>query len=666
MTFLLPLALLLGLTIALPIFAHALQKGRARVIDFPAARLVLEQKASAKERHRLEDRLLLLLRILLLSCLTLLAASPFVSCSRLALSRTDGASVAAALVIDDSASMRARLSSGKTRLEAAIEGAQELLDTARPGDSFSIILAGSPARVLTPSTSELSSIKDALETIAPSDRKTDLAAALSLAGSLQSDVPQADRPIVLLSDLSHTGPLDLAQIIVPKAGLREPLNNCALLSAVRVTNAVQVEVACTSAASLKDRTVRLLDRAGEEVAQPKAAEDGVVKLSFADKADKAAKAESGPLRAVLSAPKNAALDMISNDDSVLVLQNTTALSVALRVDQGKAGHKTGPSTVVQAAIEALDRGVRVEMINLLPDRASELQDYGALFIDDPSGFTPEVSEAITSWVLQGGVGIVLVGPSVASTPLGSTFAPFLDGSVKWERTEAQGADAKTPGALGPLTTTWADLGARHRAHFSAEEGNVTKARWDDGNPLVLERPLGRGLLLSVALPASVEHSDLALRPAFLELMDYAVTQCAIRRGAQATLVGERWTVDPEAIVRGPDNVILPHFQEPGATEDSIGHSYVEPPLSGLYSIRTGEAQHHTPHTRIAMLDRAEQVSQPNPDLVLGDGQKRQAALTKVGISREIALLALILSALELAFRVVKRARGARPLPSAIS
>lgn len=663
MTFLLPLALLLGLTIALPILAHALRKGQARTLDFPAARLVPEQKSSAKQRHRIDDRFLLLLRILLLVCLTLLAASPFVRCSRLALSRTDGASVAAALVIDDSASMRARLSSGKTRLEAAVEGALQLLDTARAGDSFSLILAGFPARVLSPSTTELASVRDALQAIAPSDRRTDLAAALSLARSLQSDVPQADRPVVLLSDLSHVGSLDLSDVVLPSAGLREPLTNCALLGAVRVTSGVQVEVACTAADSLKGRKVQLLGPNDAELTPQVPASDGVVKIPLPEQKGKS---ESSPLTAVLTKPAEADLDMISSDDRALVLENRAELSVALRVDQGKAGHKTGTSTVVQAAIESLDRGVRVQVMNLLPDSAGEMQPYGALFIDDPSGFTPEVSEAIATWVRQGGVGVVLVGPSVASTPLGSTFVPFLEGSVKWDSTDSKGTDPKTPGALGPLTTTWADLGAENRAHFSAEEGTSTKVRWDDGSPLVLERPLGRGLLLSVALPASVDHSDLALRPAFLELMDYAITQCAIRRGAQATPVGEHWTVDAEAIVRGPNGEILPHFQEPGPAAGSVGHSYVEPPLAGRYSIRGVGALDQKPSVRIAMLDRAEQVSQPNQQLAQGGSQREQATLTKVGISREIALLALILGALELAFRAVKRARGPRPLPSAVS
>lgn len=660
MSFLLPLALLLGLTVAFPIFAHALRKGRAQTLDFPAARLVPEQKSSAQQRHRIQDRLLLLLRIAMLVCLTLLAASPFVRCSRLALSRTDGASVAAALVIDDSASMRALLPNGKTRLEAALAGADQLLDTARAGDSFSIVLAGYPARVLTPSTTELGSVRDALLEVKPTDRRTDLDSALRLARSLQEDVPQSDRPIVLLSDLSHRDPLDLSGVVLPDAGLRDPLENCALLAAVRINDAVQVEMACTSADSLRNRKIRLETPDGATVAADKEAEDGVVRIPLLNKSKK-----NSPPRIVarLTPPKTPNLDQISADDHVDVLENSTALTIAVRADQGKAGHKTGSGTVVQAAIESLDRGTRVQTLSLLPDNENDLEPYGALFIDDPSGLTPEVSEAIATWAQRGGVGVLLLGPSIASTPLGSTFSPFVDGPVTWARTTSKGADAKTPGSLGPLTTTWDDLGTDYRATFTVDEGATTRVRWDDGSPLVVERTPGRGLLLTVALPASVDQSDLALRPAFLELMDYVVTQSAIRRGAQATPVGQRWNVDESTIVRGPEGQVLPHRRVEGVTSSS----YVEPHLAGRYTISTNEDRPEEAHaTRVAMLDRAEQVSQPNEKLQAGAGREQQAALTKVGISREIALLALILGALELTFRALKRARGGRHLPNALS
>ncbi len=656
MSFLLPLGLLLALTAIFPILAHALRKGQEQTIDFPAARLVPEHKSSAQKKHRLQDHLLLALRVLMLLCLALLAASPFVRCSRLSLSRTDGASVAAALVIDDSASMRARTEGDRTRLDAALSGAQQLLDTARPGDTFSLVLAGYPARVLTPPTTELASVRDALSEISASDRRTDLKSALDLARSLQKDVPQSDRPIVLLSDLSTTESLDLSGTIIPEAGLRERLENCALLSALRVSEAVTIEVACTSAEALKGRTVRLVDGNNQGLTKGEEARDGVVRLSLPRKLP-----PSTQLFAELSTPRDTSLDQIESDNRVLVLESAAALSVALRADQGKAGHKTGSTTVIQAALESLERGLRVQTISLLPDSAKDLDPFGALFIDDPSGLTPETSDAIAKWTRRGGVAMVFLGPSVTSTPLGSTFAPFLPSAVTWQDNPSKGANAKSPGALGPLTTTWNDLGAKKRASFTVDEDALTKASWDDGAPLVTERALGRGLLLSVSLPASVDRSDLALRPAFLELLDYAVHQSAVRRGAQATPVGQHWPVDDHAVVEAPDGTALTHHLDSGRAAGG----YVEPHLAGRYTIRTpGEAPEESSSTRVAMLERTEQISQPNLQLQAGAQKGQKATLTKVGISREVALAALVLGLLELAFRIVKRGRRTRNLAPA--
>src|SRR5690606_34859419 len=139
---------------------------------------------------------------------------------------------------------------------------------------------------------------------------------------------------------------------------------------------------------------------------------------------------------------------------------------------------------------------------------------------------------------------------IRKTPLGSDFGPFLQTAPSWATTDATGADPKAPGTLGPLTVTWDKLGITHRA-ILAERNAQILARFDDGAPLVVERMLGRGLLVTVALPSSVDESDLSLRPAFLELLDYVVSQSAVRRGSLATPVGEHWVVAPGVMVRDP-------------------------------------------------------------------------------------------------------------------
>lgn len=670
MSFLLPLALLVGLFAVFPLLAHALRRGQAKPLPFPATRLVPSRTTSARQRHRIEDKLLLLLRILLILCLALLAASPFVKCSRLSLSRTDGASVAAALVIDDSASMRARTSDGSTRLEAAIRGATQLLGTARSGDSFSIVLAGYPARVLTSTTTELSSVKESLTTIQPSDRRTDLQAALELARSLQRDAPQSDRPIVLLSDLSvaDANSLDLAGVVLPEAGLREPMKNCALVSAMRSPEAVQAEIACTGENALAGRKVQLFDAQGEPVGPPVDAGDGAVRIPAPKHLEK--KKPVKLAHEVRLSPSEAGADDIESDDRCAVIDNSTALTVGLRADQGKAGLKTGAGTVLQAAIEALDRGVRVHALSLLPEDPQELEPFGALVVDDPSGFVPEVRDALSSWTQRGGVAVVFLGPGISQTPLGSDFTPFLNSSPSWSKTDSDGTDPKKPGALGPLSATWNELGVRSRAQIQEDDGQVL-ARWDDGAPLVAQRSLGRGLLVSVALPSSVDESDLALRPAFLELLDYVISEAAIRKGAQATLVGERWSVEPSVTVRGPEGDIIEKHSFGFETPDSAPRAeldYVEPPVAGVYRLEHPGSLGGSSNvsTRIAIRDLKEHVSQPSDALVQAGAKRQASTLAQVGISREIALLTLILGAIELAFRVLSRSRRGSLLQQGVS
>jgi hypothetical protein len=140
------LALGLSLLVAVPTLAHLLRRGRAKEQPFPPAALVPEAKATTRERSRLEDRGLLLLRALMILSLAVLGAGPLVRCSRVALGRTGGASVAIAIVVDDSGSMRVRLPSSQTRFARALEGAKELLGSAREGDAVALVMAGKPAR----------------------------------------------------------------------------------------------------------------------------------------------------------------------------------------------------------------------------------------------------------------------------------------------------------------------------------------------------------------------------------------------------------------------------------------------------------------------------------------------------------------------------------------
>ncbi|HEY3669095.1 MAG TPA: BatA domain-containing protein, partial [Polyangiaceae bacterium] len=123
MSFVVAAALGVGLLIGLPIAAHLLRRGKARERAFPPTALVPAARSVARERATLEDRALLAIRGLLILCLAVIGATPFVRCSRLSLTRSAGASVAFALLLDDSHSMRARGADGP-RWERATRAAR--------------------------------------------------------------------------------------------------------------------------------------------------------------------------------------------------------------------------------------------------------------------------------------------------------------------------------------------------------------------------------------------------------------------------------------------------------------------------------------------------------------------------------------------------------------
>src|SRR5262245_33100625 len=129
MSFVTMLALGVAVLIAAPYLAHRLRRRRADEMLFAPVRLVPATPPRARRRSRLDDRPLFAVRAASVVALALLGASPLVRCSRLALSR-GGASVAVAIVLDDSMSMRARDrkpgEGDATRFSRAKRGAEEV------------------------------------------------------------------------------------------------------------------------------------------------------------------------------------------------------------------------------------------------------------------------------------------------------------------------------------------------------------------------------------------------------------------------------------------------------------------------------------------------------------------------------------------------------------
>jgi len=648
-TFLSTLALAVALLVVAPYLAHRLRRRRAEEQPFPPARLVEPAPPRARRRSRLEDRALFATRAAAIVLLALLGATPFVRCSRLSLQRSGGASVALAIVVDDSMSMRAAVPGGRTsRFERARQGARELLASAREGDAVAVVLAGAPARVALAATTDLGAARTVIEALSESDRGTDLDGALALARGLVASLPQVDHRIVVLSDLAdgHPDGPPLGEgsnipVWVALPELRGAAADCAVLRADRSGARVRAAIACGPGASAAGREVVVEDAAGKPLAHAAPGPGATAEVTLLLPSD-----DAHADRVRLSGA-----DAVSADDVAPVVAEVGRAAIAVVADPGDEAVATGGAPIVEQALSALKIDLDVRPIPAFPDRAEDLAGHLGVLLDDPPGFTPEQRHALSTFLDGGGVVLLALGPHAAAPPLGASLDPVLAHPVAWSDTKSPGADT-TSGVdeLAESARTLDDLGASRRATLAPDDAARFDplVRWADGAPLVARRAIGRGEAWIVTLPFSVDDSDLALRPAFLALLDAWVKAARERAAPKRTDVGTPWPFPGahDVEVRGPAGPLAVERDERGLR--------VVPPRVGAYTLVVdGKTE-----TRVAAPEVRELDLRPRAAASTASGGGVGERRASVDISGEVAIALLGLLAVEMALRAWSRQRAA--------
>jgi hypothetical protein len=647
-SFVTALALAVGLLVVAPYLAHRLRRRRAEDRPFAPARLVPPAPPKARRRSELEDRALFATRALAVVALAALGASPLVRCQRLALQRSGGASVALAIVLDDSMSMRAK-DGGGPRFEKARDGARQLLASAREGDAVAIVLAGAPSRVALAATTDLGAARVALDGLAETDRATDLDGAVAMARALVGQLPQVDKRVVVLSDLAdgHPDAPPLGEnspmpVWVAMPELRQAGDDCAILAADRSSTRVRVRVACSPGKTPSGREVTIL--AGDtELARapaPLSPTKGEVTLTLPKDEDLALVA------------RLTGADAIAADDEAFVVVEKGPGAIAVVADTADESVATGGAPIAEQALAALRLEIAVRPIPVLPDRSEDLAPFAGVILDDPPGLTPEQRHALGGFVEQGGVVLLALGPRAAVAPLGASLEPIVTRAFTWGPSPVAGVD---PDTVAPLFADSAqsllDLAPNGRVVLASEDVALLEqlASWKDKQPLFGRRGVGRGEAWISTLPFAVDASDLTLRPAFLGLLEAWVTEAGLRAAPRRTDVGQAWTFSGarDVVVKGPAGAV-PVTRDQGIVR-------VVPERLGAYRIAVDgrdELRVASPVAReIDLRPRAAAPTMEGP--ALGD---RHAS---VDISWAIALVLLALLTVEIALRLVSKAHLAQ-------
>ena len=208
------IAVLTGL---LPVLIHLINRRRYRRVPWAAMSFLLAANRRSVRRIRLEQWLLMLARISLIVLLGLALARPYVPTSPLL--PLSSSRVHRVILLDNSLSMKAQISEGRTRFDAARECASRLLASFPPADAVSIVTLAEPAqRVIAHPAYDRRFVRDRVAAIQPTQRATDAVGAATAALEIvrDSDVPSANRAVYVISDFPrHLWRSELPQTPAP-------------------------------------------------------------------------------------------------------------------------------------------------------------------------------------------------------------------------------------------------------------------------------------------------------------------------------------------------------------------------------------------------------------------------------------------------------------------
>lgn len=212
MGFLAPLALA-GLTLLLlPVAIHLLVRRRATRVDFPSLKYLRPTRSHQWSPRRLQQPLLLGLRLLGIVLLLFGLAQPFRS-------RAESQGRLTIVLLDASFSMRAG-----ARAQAAREAVALAIGQLLPGERAAIIAFDSKGTVLVEPTTDRKALSEGLSRYVAGFGPTDYLRALDTARSVRDRAGATDARIVIVSDFQASGLRDEAALRQRVTDLRMPVS----------------------------------------------------------------------------------------------------------------------------------------------------------------------------------------------------------------------------------------------------------------------------------------------------------------------------------------------------------------------------------------------------------------------------------------------------------
>jgi hypothetical protein len=561
LAFLVPAFLAGFAALAVPIMLHLRRRERERPMVFPSLMFLKKIPFATARRRRITDLPLLLLRSLIVLLAVLAFARPFIKPRPESTAHKGAKRVV--LAIDRSMSM-----GHKAVWSAALDSARAVLDQLAGDDRVAVVAFDEDASVLQPMSIDHAAARAALDQVKPVARGTRYAAGIRAGREVLEKEPGLGGSIVVVTDLQRSGSGGLVGLTLPAnvqvravSATAKPHGNTgiAALEVQRMPGDERSRLAVSARLITRGLTAaRKVHLVLSINGRPNGARDVTLQPEGT---------QSVPFDAVTLPAGEVRLTVTADADSLTTDDSFSAVvppEVSRRVILITAPEASADETffLEHALTTGRSPALKVERRTAASLDVAILRDAAAVILDDVAPPSGAAGTALLGYVRAGGGVIAVGGPRLGGRNVSPALLPgAFRGMV--ERRDERGAIIGDAALDHPVFAAFraggnAALGSAHFFRYpriAATADASVLARFDDGNPAVLERKEGEGRVILDVTPLDAISGDFPLQPAYLPFLRNLALYAAGHAAAPFwRTTGEAYLVPPAAqnpVVKAP-------------------------------------------------------------------------------------------------------------------
>ncbi len=583
--YLLTAAFLAGFVLlAVPWWLHRLSAHAAEQHAFSSLLLMRPSHAPVHMRRKLQHLWLLTLRLLLLSAACLAFTQPM-----LKLAGSAGLSITPApdrvIVLDASLSMNRFASggSGERAFSEAQRTAHALVRSLPPAGRAALVAVGGQIELEAPLTDDRARLNTAIASSAPGTARLLLDGLLGRIANLTGTLASPGEPLEvhLISDFQATAMPDQFNALIEGSIWPVTLHPVSSDTQNWAVTHLAFRYGNQRRAQASPKTVEVTVRG---FATPARAIDVILEQNTLP---------VGRQNVVVPADGNTTVrfELPPAERGHITWLARLDVDDALHDDNARrlvrADREQTPLPVITSGERSyayLRAAVQAAAPNFVPVRQTVPQDLAVpvVVLADPGVLLGSTERALTRFLHSGGAVLLTAGPATRS----AGRLPLLDTALAPGRFDQTSRGIVAIDRSHPVLAgfaAWRDLTVFQVVKAAGAElatGEVIMAL-DDGTPLLVEHPVGRGRLMVLTTALDPEWSSLVVRPAFVTFMANLLGYLAEDLLPAEALVGQPFAIPAQSVQL---------FDAAGARvlglADTVGRPTVSVDVPGVYQLRT--------------------------------------------------------------------------------